>query len=183
MTPMRPQRSPDRWRPSANVRSRLGFGRSAAATGAGAATWLHQGDEANAADGLSGLLSAICDKRFYEAPKIANELLNRKVLSSPAAAARLRLIERMFAAADQPLFGIDPDKAPPEKSMFLSVIEAGGIQKDLDGVLGLTLPPKATIRSRSVPPCSRSTASSMMPWARGSACAAFSIAWLSRRSA
>ncbi|MBI2261924.1 MAG: hypothetical protein HYU62_09720 [Caulobacterales bacterium] len=103
-------------------------------------TWRHLGSPFDAAPGLSSVLSDICDARFRDAPRIANELLNRKVLSSPAAAARMRLIEGLFAAPDQPLFGIDPKKAPPEKSMFLSVIEKGRLQRVEDGQLTLAMP-------------------------------------------
>lgn len=107
---------------------------------ASAVTWRHQGEVIDTAAGLSSLLSDICDARFKDAPRISNELLNRKMLSSPAAAARMRLIEGLFSASNRPFFGIDPKKAPPEKSMFLSVIERGGIQQDHDGVLTLALP-------------------------------------------
>ena len=79
---------------------------------------------------LSAALSAICDDLYREAPLIHNELLNRRVLSSAASAARLRLIEHMFSAADEPLLGIQPGKAPPEKSMYLSVLSAGKIHRE-----------------------------------------------------
>jgi hypothetical protein len=107
---------------------------------ASAVTWCHQGEVIDTTAGLSSLLSDICDARFKNAPRISNELLNRKMLSSPAAAARMRLIEGLFSASNRPFFGIDPKKAPPEKSMFLSVIARGGIQQDRDGVLTLALP-------------------------------------------
>ena len=69
--------------------------------------------------GLSALLSDVCDELYPEAPRILNELLNRQILSSAAAAARQRLIERIFSAADQPCLGIPDGKSPPEKSMYL----------------------------------------------------------------
>jgi hypothetical protein len=77
--------------------------------------------------GISGLLSNVCDKLYPQAPEITNELLNRNTLSSAAAGARMRLIEGLFSAGDRPYLGIDPVKAPPEKSMYLSVIQKGGI--------------------------------------------------------
>lgn len=102
--------------------------------------WRWKGDELPVARGLSDALSAICDELFDNAPHILNELLNRKSLSTPAAAARMRLIEGVLDAADQPLFGIDAQKAPPEKSMFLSVIQAGGLQTLRDERLMLVVP-------------------------------------------
>ena len=77
--------------------------------------------------GLTALLSEVCDDLYPEAPRISNELLNRNTLSSAAAGARMRLIEGLFNEPGDPLLGIDPVKAPPEKSMYLSVIRRGGI--------------------------------------------------------
>lgn len=108
--------------------------------GATSVTWIHEGVPVEVGAGLSSVLSDICDERFRFAPKISNELLNRKLLSSPAAAARMRLIEALFAAPDQYLFGIDPLKAPPEKSMFLSVIKRGGLQREVEDRFELCLP-------------------------------------------
>ena len=80
--------------------------------------------------GLSALVSSICDELYPKAPRVTNELLNRNRLSSAAAAARMRLIEGLFESADRPLLGIDATKAPPEKSMYLSVIQKGGLHVD-----------------------------------------------------
>lgn len=90
---------------------------------------------------LSAVLSTICDEVYREAPLIRNELLNRRMLSSAAAAARLRLIERMFSAADRPDLGIEPGKAPPEKSMYLSVLNAGHVHREAGGRFALLEPP------------------------------------------
>ncbi|ABQ71436.1 hypothetical protein Swit_5328 (plasmid) [Rhizorhabdus wittichii RW1] len=90
--------------------------------------------------GMSSALSAICDELFGKAPRITNELLNRNALSTPAAAARMRLIERLYQSAEAPDLGMDPDKAPPEKSIYLSVLKAGGIHVATDEGFGVTLP-------------------------------------------
>ncbi len=91
--------------------------------------WFRAGSRVSAPPrgGLSALLSNVCDDLYPAAPLITNELLNRNTLSSAAAAARMRLIEGLFSASDRPFLGIDPDKAPPEKSMYLSVIQKGAI--------------------------------------------------------
>lgn len=99
--------------------------------------WLRQGrsEECPTRGGLSALISVICDQLYPQAPLITNELLNRNVLSSAATAARMKLIEGLFNAGDQPLLGIDPKKAPPEKSMYLSVIKKGAVHvPDGDGL-------------------------------------------------
>ncbi|MFA9199573.1 MAG: hypothetical protein ACEQR8_00055 [Cypionkella sp.] len=92
--------------------------------------------------GLTALLSEVCDDLYPKAPKISNELLNRNTLSSAAAGARMRLIEGLFNAPDDPLLGIDPVKAPPEKSMYLSVIRKGGIHVQVDDRYRIVEPTK-----------------------------------------
>jgi hypothetical protein len=72
-------------------------------------------------------LSNLCDKVFHSAPRVRNELVNRQSLSSSAAAARMRLIELMFAHAEEPDLGLPGDRKPPEKSMYLSVLRATGM--------------------------------------------------------
>ena len=106
---------------AARLKSYLGL-RAGTATGV---VWFTSGTEVvpPARGGLSGLVAAICDQMFASAPLIANELLNRNALSSAAAAARMRLIEGLFTASDRPALGIDADKSPPEKSMYLSSSE------------------------------------------------------------
>lgn len=118
----------------------LGISSALRHRGAASVQWRWKGEVLATDQGLSFALSTICESVFPDAPRILNELLNRKVLSSPAAAARMRLIEGLFDAADQPYFGIDPDKAPPEKSMFLSVVQAGCLQQEGLSGLKLSLP-------------------------------------------
>ncbi len=97
--------------------------------------WLHQGEPLEIKDGrhLLSQLSRICDLTYPEAPCIHNELVNRRILSSAAAAARMRLVERMFTHGKAPLFGMNPDKKPPEMSMYLSVLRNTGIHHEHDG--------------------------------------------------
>jgi hypothetical protein len=100
-----------------------------------AVSWLRRGTPMQLPQNgsLTALISSVCDDLYSDAPKITNELLNRSQLSSPASAARMRLIEGMFEASDQPLLGIDAVKAPPEKSMYLSVLAKGRVHRDIDG--------------------------------------------------
>lgn len=89
---------------------------------------------------LTALVSDVCDQLFPDAPRITNELLNRNTISSAAAAARMRLIEGLFTASELPLLGIDPDRAPPEKSMYLSVIAAGRLHVPTKGGYAIVEP-------------------------------------------
>lgn len=83
-------------------------------------------------DLLSGI-SRICDELHSQAPLISNELINRRALSSAAAAARMRLIEHIFTDGDKPLLGMDQTKKPPEMSMYLSVLKRAKIHREDHG--------------------------------------------------
>ena len=72
-------------------------------------------------------ISDECDEMYVDAPLIRNELVNRRALSSAAAAARMRLIERLLTQSDKPLLGMDAQKKPPEMSIYLSVLREGKI--------------------------------------------------------
>lgn len=76
-------------------------------------------------------LSELCRNVYRSAPRIHNELVNRRVLSSAAAAARMRLIDCMFSSADKPNLGIPSDKNPPEKSIYLSVLQSTGLHRKI----------------------------------------------------
>jgi hypothetical protein len=97
--------------------------------------WFYQGRPLQIKNGryLLSELSRILDETYKLAPRIHNELVNRRSLSSSAAAARMRLIERMFAEANSPFLGMNPAKKPPEMSMYLSVLQNTGLhQKSRD---------------------------------------------------
>lgn len=107
---------------------------------AGRVEWRNRSEIIEIKGTLSNTLSQLCDEMFPLAPRIANELINRNILSSAAASARMRLIEGIFGASDKPLLGIEAAKAPPEKSMYLSVLQAGGIHIEKDGRFELVEP-------------------------------------------
>lgn len=74
---------------------------------------------------LSATISTICDHAYHRAPRVHNELVNRRALSSAAAAARRTLIERILANPTTPRLGIIG--FPPELSMYRSVLERTGL--------------------------------------------------------
>ncbi len=120
---------------------RLGVSAALRERGQSNINWFYKGDDLATPDGLSTAISALCETLFSDAPRVTNELLNRNTLSSPAAAARMRLIEGMFNTPEKPLFGIDLVRAPPEKSMYLSVIRKGKLHTEAqDGQFILSLP-------------------------------------------
>jgi len=114
------------------VHTFLGLGKTAAQT---ELRWFRQNQPITVGDGRDLLtkLSAFCKKLFPSAPCVRNELLNRHELSSAAAAARMRLIERLLSSPTLPFLGMDPAKKPPEMSMYLSVLKRGGLHQEVGG--------------------------------------------------
>jgi hypothetical protein len=117
-------------------------------TGQSSLTW-HYADESGSKTRTfkSGrevlhLLSTLCDQVYSQAPQIKNELANRHNLSSAAAAARMRLLELMFACKNKPDLGLPADRKPPEKSMYLSILRKTGLHREVDGKWSLGIPPR-----------------------------------------
>jgi len=93
--------------------------------------WFYRGHSLKIKDGrhLLKQLSCIFDESYPSAPRIHNELVNRRNLSSAAAAARMRLIERMFTHRSAEFLGMDSRRKPPEMSMYLSVLRNTGLHQ------------------------------------------------------
>jgi hypothetical protein len=98
--------------------------------------WFHKGRPLSVTSGrqLLEALSRIFDDIYSQAPYIKNELVNRRALSSAAAAARMRLIERMLTDMATPFLGMNVDKRPPEMSIYLSVLKQTGLHRE-DGLV------------------------------------------------
>ena len=101
-------------------------------TGQMSLEWFHEGSQINIQNSrdLLSTLSGIFDTVYNRAPRIHNELVNRRNLSSAASAARMRLIERMFTDAGTEFLGMIPEKKPPEMSMYLSVFKNTGLHHE-----------------------------------------------------
>ncbi|MEZ0396313.1 MAG: hypothetical protein ABWK53_07810 [Anaerolineales bacterium] len=91
--------------------------------------WFHSGRDVSpkVRRGLSALLSEICDALYPDSPRLWNELLNRRELTSQGAAARRTLIEGILTRAEQPLLGIQ--KFPPERSMYEALLRRGRLHR------------------------------------------------------
>ncbi|MCS7051534.1 MAG: hypothetical protein NZL87_07960, partial [Thermomicrobium sp.] len=87
---------------------------------------------------LNDLLSRVCDEVYSATPHWRNELINRRSLSSSAAAARRNLIDAMFERADQDRLGFDGN--PPERSMYETLLRASRLHRKQGGVFGFYPP-------------------------------------------
>ena len=96
--------------------------------------WVHNGEVAPVRSpvDVSQLLSNVCDAIFDKTPRIRNELIARRSLSSAAAGARRNLIDRMLSHHKEETLGLEV--YPPERSMYESVLKATGLHRqDQDG--------------------------------------------------
>lgn len=91
--------------------------------------WYHCGQEVTSLVGknLTAFLSTVCDNLYSATPRLWNELINRRQLSSQAAAARRNLIEAMLTRPHQPALGISG--YPPERSMYESLLRESGLHR------------------------------------------------------
>lgn len=99
-------------------------------------TWYSAGVEATCLKPgreLLQFLSTRCDHIYRKAPRILNELINRRLPSSAAVAARTKLAEAMGTSSDKPLLGMDDSKRPPEMALYLSILKKGGFHAEAQG--------------------------------------------------
>ena len=87
-------------------------------------TWWHAGAVValETPRALSAFTSAMADATFHATPRLRNELLNRRALSSAGASARRALLTAMLERPDQELLGFSG--FPPERSMYACALEA-----------------------------------------------------------
>jgi hypothetical protein len=118
---------------------------------AGSTRWFYCAKEMELSTGRgpSHLLSVVCDRLFQASPIIRNEILNRRQLSSQGAAARRNLIEAMLLHASKPALGIEG--YPPERSMYESLLRAGGIHRENGENIGFRAPRLDSDQLRIIP--------------------------------
>lgn len=87
---------------------------------------------------LTRHVSLLCERAFAKAPIIHNELINRRELSSAAAAAQRNLMQAMLRAAVAPRLGIEGN--PPELTMYRSLLQTSGIHAQRSGVWSIGEP-------------------------------------------
>lgn len=91
---------------------------------------------------VARLVSEVADRLYCATPVLRNELVNRRALSSAAAAGRRNLIEAMLTRPNEPRLGITG--FPPEASIYASVLQTTGLHRcRAEGEAWGFLPPSA----------------------------------------
>ncbi|MBX3399558.1 MAG: hypothetical protein KF873_12515 [Gemmataceae bacterium] len=113
-----------------NLRSHLEWVFSTANTGC---TWYCRGKKTTltTARQFNDMLSQACDEVYSATPRWRNELINRRALSSSAAAARRNLIEAMFEHPEKETLGFEGN--PPERSMYETLLKASRLHRKHGG--------------------------------------------------
>lgn len=91
--------------------------------------WFNRGlqQEIPGARTLANFLSSICDQVYFATPILRNELINRRQLSSAAAAARRNLIDAMMKHGGERRLGFAG--SPPEVAIYASILERTRIHR------------------------------------------------------
>jgi hypothetical protein len=100
---------------------------------------------------LLNFLGEQCDRIYSRAPRVLNELINRRQPSSAAVAARTKLAEAMAKSPQQPSLGLDASKRPPEMALYLSILKEGGFHVETEGTWNFRLPTKEQDVCRLLP--------------------------------
>lgn len=100
---------------------------------------------------LLTFLGKRCQRIYLEAPKVLNELINRRSPSSAAVGARTKLAEAMATASDRPHLGMDETKRPAEMALYLSILKQGGFHVETESGWMFRVPSPAEDKCNLLP--------------------------------
>lgn len=119
-----------------NLRIRLGGLDNLAIPTGKSIEWFYNGtsspNELATGRELLTFLGKRCSKIYRAAPRVLNELINRRSPSSAAVGARTKLAEAMATASDKPHLGMDDTKRPAEMALYLSILRQGGFHVETE---------------------------------------------------
>lgn len=87
---------------------------------------------------LSARLSDVCDRYYFGAPVIRNEMLSRRKMTSQGVRARRELIEAMVTCSGEPFCGIEG--YGPQRAMYEAILSCSGIHRERHGEIGFGPP-------------------------------------------
>lgn len=91
--------------------------------------WFYKGEqlEINSKKDLNSKLSEISNLVYSSSPIFKNELINKHKISSSIHSAKKNYLKALVANWDKPQLGFPEDKFPPEKTIYLSLLENNDI--------------------------------------------------------
>lgn len=97
--------------------------------------WFFKGKEQRVKDqkSFNQLLSIICREVYSFTPEYLNEMVNKTKLSPPIATARKNFVRALVDHWPQEDLGFEATKFPPEKTIYLSLLDATGIHAVSEG--------------------------------------------------
>lgn len=95
-----------------------------------AVVWVFNGEEVelNSQKDFNRFLSRICQTVYSRTPYFNNELVNKHKISTSIHTAKRNYFKALANDWDVPLLGFPEDKFPPEKTIYLSLLENNGIR-------------------------------------------------------
>lgn len=79
-------------------------------------------------------LSYICDDIYTETPIFNNELVNKHKPSGTISLARVNYLQALLENSDQRSLGFSDDKFPPEKTIYMTLLNNTGMHKQVTGI-------------------------------------------------
>jgi hypothetical protein len=106
--------------------------------------WIYKGEEVQVAGkkDFNKKLSIICSEVYSRTPKFKNELVNRHKISSSIHTAKKIFFRALVDNWNKPDLGFDPNKFPPEKTIYLTLLKDNGIELYSDRINFTTQIPK-----------------------------------------
>lgn len=101
-------------------------------------TLLNDGNPVDGRAGVSAALSQAMDRVYTATPRVANEMIARRELTSQGAKARRMLLEAFLTHANEEAFGIDG--YGPHRAMYEALFRVTGLHRFVDGVRGIHTP-------------------------------------------
>lgn len=83
---------------------------------------------------FNNLLSQICTRVYPNAPRLYNELVNKHKISASIHTAKRNYLKALVINWDKPGLGFPADKYPPQKTIYLSLLENNGIRLYTDDI-------------------------------------------------
>lgn len=110
--------------------------------------WIYRGHEVkikSKAD-FNKQLSAICDEIYYKTPIYINEMVNKHKPSSAISLARINFLTHLLENSGDPNLGFEEEKFPPEKTIYLTLLQNTGIHARIGDEYVLDAPQEASFK-------------------------------------